>query len=73
VGIPTGIEQSVSEPGEDKYKDQDWIRRVNGDHDVRDQMASRSNKCHSSLTEMDMDEVVQGSASDIADEWRQEH
>jgi hypothetical protein len=43
MGIPTGIEQSISEPGEDKYKDQDWIRRMNGDHDVRDQMASRSN------------------------------
>ncbi len=73
MGIPAGIKQTIPKPGEDEYHDQDRVRRMKGDDNVCNKMASWSNECYPSLTEMNMDEIVQSSACDIAKEWRQEH
>lgn len=67
VGIPSSVKQTISKPSEDEYKDQDRVRGMEGDDNVCDEMASWSNKCHSSLTEVNMNKIVQSSACDIAD------
>jgi hypothetical protein len=73
IGIPPGIEHSISESGKDEGQDQDRIWWVEDDYHVCDEMASWSNECHPSLTEVDMYEIVQSSACDVTDEWGQKN
>lgn len=46
---------------------------MKGDHNVCDKMASGPNECYPSLTEVNMDKIVQCSTCHIAHEWRQKH
>lgn len=46
---------------------------MKGDDNVGGEMATRSNDCYSSLTKVNMNKIVQSSAGDVANEWREEH
>lgn len=72
VGIPTSVKQTISETSNDEYEDQDWIRRMKANDNVCDEMTSRTNQGYSSLTETNVDEIIQSSASDIPNERGQE-
>ena len=73
MGIPAGIKETISKTSEDEYQDQDRIRRMKSDYNIGNEMASWSNKCYSSLAEMNMNEIVQSSTCNIANERRQKY
>jgi hypothetical protein len=73
MSIPASVKQPISETSEDEDKYKYWIGRMEGDHDICDDMAGWSNCRYSSLTEADVNLVVQSCAGDISDERGQEN
>lgn len=71
--IPACIQQAIAKSSQNDDEDKHRVGRVKSDDDVGDEVTSWSDQRYSSLSEVDMDEIVQGSACDVANEWRQEH
>ena len=56
---PRRISKSIPEPSQHENNDEDRIRRVHRNNDVRDEMARRRYNRNASLAELEMDAVVQ--------------
>lgn len=70
--VPRRVGDAVAEAGERERDDEDRVRRVHGDDDVRDQVAGRRQGGDAPPPEALVDRVVQERGRRVADERREE-
>lgn len=71
-GIPARILDSVSESSQHKGNDEDWVWGMDRNYDISDDMRKRSKKCNTSLSKLEVYDIIEESAGCVPDQWRQE-